>query len=47
MQSLDISGLSPFQLVNVTIFATNGGGTSRISNMVSGRSNESGIQIYI
>ena len=41
-QSYDITGLSPYQLVTVTITATNGGGTSNPSDEVSGRSSEEG-----
>ena len=41
-QSYDITRLSPYQLVTVTITATNGGGTSDPSNEVSGRSSEAG-----
>ena len=41
-QSYDITGLSPYQLVTVTITATNGGGTSDLSDAVSGRSSEGG-----
>ena len=46
-QSFDITGLSPYQLVTVTITATNGGGTSDFSNAVSGRSSEGGDHIYL
>ena len=42
-QSYNITGLSPYQLVTVTITATNGGGTSEPSDEASGRSSESGI----
>ena len=41
-QSYDITELSPYQLVRVTITATNGGGTSDPSNEVIGRSSEAG-----
>ena len=44
MQSYDITGLSPYQLVTVTITATNGGGTSDPSEGVSARSNEGGMR---
>jgi len=36
-QSYDIAGLAPYQLVTVTITATNGGGTSGNSNPVTVR----------
>ena len=42
MQFYDITELSPYQLVTVTVTATNGGGTSNHSNEVSGRTNEAG-----
>ena len=38
--SYNIAGLSPNQLVIVTITATNGGGTSNLSAAVGGRSSE-------
>ena len=41
-QSYDIIGLSPNQLVTVTITATNGGGTSNPSVAVGNRSSEAG-----
>ena len=41
-QSYDITGLSPYQLVTVTITATNGGGTSDPSDPMDGRSSEAG-----
>ena len=41
-QSYDITGLSPYQLVTVTITATNEVGTSGLSVAVSGRSSEGG-----
>ena len=41
-QSYDITGLSPYQLVTLTITATNGGGTSGNSTAVEGRSSEAG-----
>ena len=41
-QTYEITGLSPYQLVTVTITATNGGGTSDPSNEVFSRSNEAG-----
>ena len=42
VQYYDITGLSPYQLITVTITATNGAGTSEPSNEVSGRTNEAG-----
>ena len=42
MQTYDITELSPYQLVRVTITATNGGGTSDPSDAVVGRSSEAG-----
>jgi len=39
-QYYDITGLSPYQLVIVTIAATNGEGTSVLSNEVTGRSSK-------
>ena len=42
MQSFDITGLSPYQQITVTITATNGGGTSERSNEASGRTHEAG-----
>ena len=44
-QSYDITGLSPYQLVTVTITATNGGGTSNSSSQVPGRSSEEGTLV--
>ena len=44
-QSFDITGLSPYQLVTVTITATNERGTSDLSDEVSGRSSEGGDHI--
>ena len=41
-QSYDITGLSPYQLVTVTITAINGVGTSDLSDEASGRSSEAG-----
>ena len=46
MQSYDIAGLAPYQLVIVTITATNGGGTSGNSNEVTGRAAEAGKLLY-
>ena len=45
-QSYDITGLSPYQLVTVTITATNEVGTSGLSDAESGRSSEGG-KLYI
>ena len=45
-QYYDITGLSPYQLVIVTIAATNGVGTSGLSNEVTGRSSETG-NLYV
>ena len=45
-QYYDITGLSPYQLITVTITATNGAGTSEPSNEVSGRTNEAGMMSY-
>ena len=42
-QSHNISGISPYQEVRVTITATNGGGTSNASNEVIVKSNEGGM----
>ena len=42
-----INGLSPYQLITVTIAATNGAGTSKPSNEASGRTNEAGIIVAI
>ena len=41
-QSYNVTGLSPYQLVTVIVFATNGAGTSGPSNTLSGRSSEAG-----
>ena len=35
--------MSPYQLITVTITATNRAGTSEPSNEISGRTNEAGI----
>ena len=45
MQSYNITGLAPYQLVTVTITATNGGGTSENSNEMTARTSEAGIII--
>ena len=42
MQFVDITGLSTYQVITVTITATNGGGTSAPSNEAFGRSSEAG-----
>ena len=42
MQSYNITGLAPYQLIRVTITAINGGGRSDPSNEVSGRTGEEG-----
>ena len=41
-QEYIITQLNPYQMVNVTITATNGGGTSSHSNELSGRTSEAG-----
>ena len=43
MQSYNITGLTPYQNITVTVTATNGGGTSEPSNEVSDRTHEAGI----
>ena len=43
VQYYNITGLSPYQLIIVTITATNGGGTSESSNEVSCRTEEAGM----
>ena len=45
VQFYNITGLSPYQLITVTITATNGGGTSEPSNEISGRTSEAGVII--
>ena len=47
VQDINITGLSPYQLITVTITATNGAGTSEPSNEVSGRTHEAGIHICL
>ena len=42
IQRYIITGLNPYQMVNVTITATNGGGTSDFSNVISSRTSEAG-----
>ena len=47
MQSYNITGLVPYQLIRVTIIAINGGGRSDPSNEVTGRTDEEGtVAIY-
>ena len=43
VQFYEITGMSPYQLITVTITATNGAGTSELSNEVSGRTHEAGM----
>ena len=43
VQYYNITGLSPYQLITVTITATNGAGISELSNEVSGRTHEAGM----
>ena len=45
VQYYDITGLSPYQFITVTITATNGAGTSEPSNEVSGRTHEAGMTV--
>ena len=47
MQYYNITGLSPYQVITVTITATNGAGTSEPSNEVSVRTQEAGINMII
>ena len=47
VQNINITGLSPYQLITVTITATNGAGTSEPSNKVLGRTHEAGIHTYV
>ena len=47
IQYYNITGLSPHQLITVTITATNGAGTSEPSNEVSGRTHEAGMIPYM
>ena len=42
LQSHNITGLVPYQLIRVTIIAVNGGGRSDPSNEVTGRTGEEG-----
>jgi len=46
-QAYDITGLDPYQLVTVTITATNGGGTSGNSNEMTGRAAEAGNSLQL
>ena len=43
VQYYNITGLSPYQLITVTITATNGAGNSEPSNEVSVRTHEAGM----
>ena len=43
MQSYNITGLRPYQLITVTITATNGAGTSEPSGNVTNRTHEAGM----
>ena len=43
VQFYTITGMSPYQMITMTITATNGGGTSEPSNEVSGRTHEAGM----
>ena len=43
VQFYNITGMSPYQAITVTITATNGAGTSEPSNEVSGRTYEAGV----
>ena len=43
VQFYAITGMSPYQLITLTITATNGAGTSEPSNEVSGRTAEAGM----
>ena len=43
VQFYDVTGLSPYHLITVTITATNGAGTSKPSDEVSSRTNEAGM----
>ena len=45
VQYYNITGLTPYQLITVTITAINGAGTSEPSNEVSGRTHEAGMII--
>ena len=43
MQFYDITGLDPYEMANVTLLATTGGGTSVPSLRESGRTSQAGI----
>ena len=43
VQFYTITEMSPYQLITMTITATNGAGTSEPSNEVSGRTHEAGM----
>ena len=43
VQYYNITGLNPYQLITVTITATNGAGTGEPSNEVSVRTHEAGM----
>ena len=43
IQSLNVTGLSPYQVITVTIAAINGAGMSNFSNQVSTRTRELGM----
>ena len=47
VQYYNITGLNPYELITVTITATNGAGTSEPSNKVLGRTREAGMITYI
>jgi len=46
MQSFNITGLSPYQLISVTVTAVNREGRSRPSNEVSNRTLEAGMYVH-
>ena len=43
VQFYTITEMSPYQVITMSITATNGGGTSEPSNEVSGRTHEAGM----
>jgi len=45
-QIYDITGLAPYQMVTVHVFATNGAETSGSSNTVTGFSSEEGVYSF-
>ena len=47
MQSYNITGLKPYQLITVTVTATNGAGTSEPSSNVTDRTHEAGMIVYL